>query len=45
MLSDLVRSFIHVVNITEWQMSCRPRGKSKLQSGGDMSANEGIDEV
>ena len=33
MLSALVRSFIQGVNITERQMSCRPRGKSKLQSG------------
>ena len=45
MLSALVRSFIQGVNITERQMSCTPKGKSKLQSGGDMSANEGIDEV
>ena len=46
-LSALVRSVIQVVNIiiTERQMSCTPKGKSKLQSGGDMSANEGIDEV
>ena len=33
MLSALVRSFIQGVNITKRQMSCRPRGKSKLQSG------------
>ena len=45
MLSALVRSFIQGVNITERQMSCTPKGKSKLQSGGDMSAKEGIDEV
>ena len=46
-LSSLVRSVIQVVNIiiTERQMSCTPKGKSKLQSGGDMSAKEGIDEV
>ena len=45
MLSALVRSFIQGVNITERQMSGTPKGKSKLQRGGDMSANEGIDEV
>ena len=34
-LSSLVRSVFQVVNIiiTERQMSCTPKGKSKLQSG------------
>ena len=45
MLSALVRSFIQGVNIAERQISCTPKGKSKLQSGGDMSGKEGIDEV